>query len=108
MLGFFKRDTAELVGSGLYDHQTFYEALERDLRSCKREIIIESPFITTRRLKALLPLLQRMVARGVMITVNTKPLQEHEAYLYLEAEEGEPCCKVSVLKCYTRVAIIES
>lgn len=34
--------------SKLYDQNTFYKAFEHDLKCCKRELIIESPFITTR------------------------------------------------------------
>jgi hypothetical protein len=88
MLGIFKRANAGLTNSRLYDNQTFYRALERDLGFCRREAVIESPFITTRRLEILLPLLRRMVARGVKVVVNTKPPQEHEDYLYHEAKEG--------------------
>jgi len=29
--------------SQLYDQNTFYDALERDLKCCKEELIIESP-----------------------------------------------------------------
>jgi len=89
MLGIFRKTgTAELVSSRLYDSYTFYRAFERDLSLCRQELLIESPFITVRRLESLLPSLQKLTTRGVKIIVNTKPLQEHEDYLYYEAQKG--------------------
>lgn len=90
MLGrLFHRSSAnDIVRSQLYDHQTFYRAFERDLRLCRDEAIIESPFMTMRRVKALLPVLQRMVARGVRVTINTRHPQEHEDYMRTEAENS--------------------
>lgn len=61
--------------SKLYDQDTFYAAFKRDLRHCRRELIIESPFITTRRANALLPILARLRKRNVSIIVNTRDEQ---------------------------------
>jgi hypothetical protein len=89
MLGIFKKTSATgLVSSQLYDSPTFYRTFERDLSLCRQEALIESPFITVRRLETLLPSLRRLTARGIKVTVNTKPLQEHEDYLYFEAQKG--------------------
>ena len=85
MLGIFKRINAS---SRLYNEQTFYRTFERDLASCNHEVIIESPFMTTRRLKTLLPLFQKLINRGVKVIVNTKPPYEHEDFLHFEAREG--------------------
>lgn len=76
----------DLVTSRLYNEQTFYRAFERDLACCRNEAVIESPFLTTRRIQMLLPTLRRMVTRGVRVTINTKHPQEHEDYMYAEAE----------------------
>lgn len=85
MLGFFRHKFSD---SRLYDNQTFYRAFERDLTACREELLIESPFITTRRLNSMTPQLQKLVAKGVKITVNTKPLDEQEGYLLNEAQRG--------------------
>lgn len=82
----FKRQAPELITSRLYNEQTFYRAFERDLACCRNEAVIESPFLTTRRIHALLPMLRKMVTRGVRVTVNTKHPQEHEDYMRAEAE----------------------
>lgn len=79
---------SELVTSQLYNEQTFYLAFARDLNKCKSELLIESPFITTRRITALMPTLKQLIARGVKITVNTRPLEEHDSIMRSSAEEG--------------------
>ena len=72
--------------SQLYNEQTFYRAFERDLACCRNEAVIESPFLATRRIRTLLPMLRKMVTRGVRVTINTKPPQEQEDYMCAEAE----------------------
>lgn len=71
--------------SKLYYQNTFYTAFERDLRHCKQELIIESPFITTRRIKVLLPLMARLRKRGVSIVVNTRNPVEHDGDYYYQS-----------------------
>ncbi len=83
-----KHQASEMFTSKLFDENTFYPALLKDLRRCKDELIIESPFITKRRLAFLLPDLQRLIKHGVTVTVNTKPPQENDDYLRVEAELG--------------------
>lgn len=68
----------ELAISQLYDQDKFYDAFSRDLKRARTRVVIESPFITIKRLNALLPTLQRLRAKNVSIVVNTKPLEEHE------------------------------
>lgn len=82
----FKCDSSSLVTSQLYNEQTFYPALERDLACCRNEAVIESPFLTTRRIQMLLPTLRKMVTRGVRVTINTKHPEEHEDYMYAGVE----------------------
>lgn len=82
----FKRPTPGFVTSQLYNEQTFYRAFERDLVCCQNEAIIESPFLTTRRIQMLLPMLRKMVNRGVQVTINTKHPQEQEDHMCAEAK----------------------
>jgi hypothetical protein len=42
--------------------------------------VIESPFMTSKRMTVLFPILRKLRRRGVRIIVNTKPLDEHEAF----------------------------
>ena len=66
----------DLLDSKLYDDKTFYPALIKDLNNCCGELIIESPFITRKRLQYLLPPLQNLKARKVRIIINTKDPHE--------------------------------
>lgn len=70
--------TVGLSNSQLYDQDSFYPAFLEDVRSAKTEVIIESPFITARRTKSMLPILKTVTQRGVRIVINTKPLDELE------------------------------
>lgn len=95
MLNFLTRRAKrnELATSGLFNERTFYAQFRRDLEQAENEIVIESPFITSRRVKSLLPSLRRAIQRGVSITINTRELDEHEGFLRLEAE-----CTVPILQ----------
>ena len=76
----------DLNGSRLFDHDTFYPAFLKDAAKCKSEIIIESPFITCRRLEILLPSLQRLKKRNVKVVVNTRdPLANDDKYMRSES-----------------------
>jgi hypothetical protein len=89
MLGrIFRRNevSINIATSRLFDSNTFYSAFEKDLYYCRSEAVIESPFMTLRRVSSLVPAIRKAVARGVTITINTKPPQEHDEFMRLEAE----------------------
>ena len=68
-----------LNASSLYDQSTFYDRFYKDLRSAKRRVVIESPFITQRRSMPLFPTMSKLKKRGVEVVVNTKPIEEHDS-----------------------------
>jgi phosphatidylserine/phosphatidylglycerophosphate/cardiolipin synthase-like enzyme len=79
MLGFLiSRRTApsNSIVSKLYDEKTFYTALIKDMKKCQSELIIESPFITNRRLQQLLPTFKKLKDRRVRVVVNTRNPRE--------------------------------
>lgn len=82
----FKQQSPNLLSSRLYNERTFYRAFADDLACCKSEALLESPFLTTRRVREVLPTLRKLVVRGVRVTINTRHPQEHEGYLQEEAE----------------------
>jgi phosphatidylserine/phosphatidylglycerophosphate/cardiolipin synthase-like enzyme len=65
------------VTSSLHDEKTFYPAFLKDLAHCKREVIIESPFITSERMNMLWPILRMLYKRGVKIFIITRDPREH-------------------------------
>lgn len=69
----------------LYDQNTSYKAFEYDLKRCKRDLIIESPFITARCINVLLPLLARLRRHGAIIIINTRNPAEHDGDYYYQA-----------------------
>jgi phosphatidylserine/phosphatidylglycerophosphate/cardiolipin synthase-like enzyme len=80
----FKTRNIDRPTSRLFDQDTFYKAFIADLHCCQSEVVIESPFLTIRRVSTLLPVLQRLRQRGVNITINTKPLEEQDDFFYAE------------------------
>lgn len=81
--------SADLLTSKLYDQDSFYPAFLKDLGKCQNEVIIECPFITNRRLKTLLPTLEKLKARKVRIAVNTRDPRTHdEGYRQNDAHEA--------------------
>lgn len=87
MLRLFRR-TASPPASQLFSDKTFYQAFEKDLAHCHYEAIIESPFLTVRRVNSLLPILKKLKQRGVKIIVNTRDPREHEGYMTNEAVQS--------------------
>jgi phosphatidylserine/phosphatidylglycerophosphate/cardiolipin synthase-like enzyme len=77
-----------LLSSKLYDQNTFYLALLKDLKNAKSQVIIESPFVTTRRVNNLMPIFRQLRKREVKIIINTKPLDEHVPKLYVQAQNA--------------------
>ena len=74
--------------STLFDNNTFYKAFEHDLRRARQSVIIESPFITRRRMEHLLPLLTKLCRKGVHIVVNTRDPEEHNEEYAIQAEDA--------------------
>lgn len=86
--------------SELYDQKSFYKAFIKDITHAKQRVIIESPFITSKRLNQLLPVLSNLVKRGVTVIVNTKPFNEHDELFRQMAYTG-----IANLQ-YTGVAVL--
>lgn len=81
-------DTSSLLRSQLLDEETFYDVFVSDVRRARKSIIIESPFITTRRLKSLLHELKRASKRGVHIVINTRDPDTHDNTMRWQAKTG--------------------
>ena len=72
-------------GVRMYDEQSFYRAFQKDLYLAGRSVIIESPFITLRRIDELLPVFTKLRRKGVAVTVNTRNPIEHEEEYEMQA-----------------------
>ena len=76
--------------NALFDESTFYKQFTTDLLKAKREVWIESPFITTKRMNKLVPVFNKLVRRGVKVYIITRDPREHQSP-YKEQSEREIC-----------------
>lgn len=103
-----------MLSSRLFDNDTFYEAFASDLRNAKQSVIIESPFITTKRMRVLLPVIRRIRQKGVQVIVNTRDPAEHDADYAAQAIQAIATMQdVGVVVLYTvkhhrKLSIIDS
>ncbi len=74
--------------SKLYDENKFYEVFVRDLKKCRSELIIESAYMTTKRVHFLLPHFEKLKKSHVRVIINTRDPEEHENYLREEARRS--------------------
>lgn len=103
-----------LIASDLYDETTFYPAFMSDLAHAKNEVIIESPYITVRRMKILMPAIEKVVNEGLKVYVLTRDPREHKNMMIDEAEtiiEQFETLGVHILLCtgndHRKLAIID-
>ena len=98
----------------LFDEKSFYPAFIRDLDNAQSEVIIDSPFITTERMKMMWPVLNRLDKRGVKVYIFTRDPAEHSGR-YEEQSESEiealEATNIQVLLCkgnhHRKLAIID-
>ncbi|MEK7559672.1 MAG: phospholipase D-like domain-containing protein [Patescibacteria group bacterium] len=58
----------------------------KDLRGCKKEVIIESPYITSKRMRQITPIFISLVKNGVSVYIITRNPEEHDEILAKQAE----------------------
>lgn len=75
----------DLLLSKLYDEATFYNAFINDLKSSRRSVIIESPYLTERRALQFAKILKKLKKRGVSVRINTRDPRSHDKLLEIQA-----------------------
>jgi phosphatidylserine/phosphatidylglycerophosphate/cardiolipin synthase-like enzyme len=68
----------DLIHSRLFDETTFYKQFIHDLKRCKKEVIIESPYITSQRMCSLSPVFEYLVTKKVKVYVITRDPDDHD------------------------------
>src|SRR5258706_11550303 len=76
-----------MFNSQLHDEKTFYKAFLKDLESCRKEVIVESPFVTSDRVKTLKPAFEKLINNGVKVYVITRNPKEHSDGYDVQSEE---------------------
>jgi superfamily I DNA and/or RNA helicase len=67
----------DFENSQLFNERDFYQNFIRDLLEAKQEVVIDSPYITTERVRILTPVLEHLINKGVKIFVLTRQPKEH-------------------------------
>ena len=100
--------------TSLHDEKTFYSAFFSDLEHCEEEVIIESPFITTERMKLIEPVLKMLIGKGIKVFIITRDPNEHTNGYEDQSEAAIRLCEalgVQVLLCtgnhHRKLAIID-
>ena len=81
------RLSPDLIHSKLYDETTFYSQFLKDLKGCKKEIIIESPYITTTRMFSFIRSFENLIGKKVKIYVITRNPDDHDLTMKVQAEQ---------------------
>ena len=66
--------------SQLFTQRNFYNKFIWDLKECKREIIIESPYITSFRMDLFMPIFKTLLDKGIKIHIITRDPIDHDEY----------------------------
>lgn len=80
------------VMAQVFHHKNFYANFDRDLRRARFLVKIQSPFMTTRRVDMLMPVLKSCIEKKVKVCVFTQKIESR----YLTKEEYQE--KISVFK----------
>lgn len=87
MFSFRKRNlSSEMIKSALFDEKSFYQVFLKDLESCQKEVVIESPFITASRMEVLYPIFDKLLTKEVKIHIITRdPIDQDDEYMRNQA-----------------------
>lgn len=77
--------TEDVANSQLFSETDFYQNFVRDLLEAKQEVVIDSPYITTERVRILTPVLEHLINKGVKIFVLTRQPKEHSSGMKYQA-----------------------
>ena len=110
----FQSRTITPIDSELHDESSFFSAFSKDFKAAKREVVIESPFMTKRRASELAPLCRRIIQKGVSVSIYTRNPSDHDTGLREQALIAMDILKtagVKVISCndmrHRKLAIID-
>lgn len=87
----------EKLKTRLANQHTFYDSFTQDLKNCKKEVIIESPFITSSRMTTFMPIFKKLLTHGVKIHIITRdPVEHDENIKYQATNEILECVDIGI------------
>lgn len=102
------------LNSQLHDEKTFYQTFLQDLKVCQNEVIIESPYITSERMRTFDRIFEKLLKKGVRIYIFTRDPREHEVNMELQSENTIQWCEaigIQILLCtgnhHRKLAILD-
>ncbi len=72
----------------LFTARSFYPAFLEDIRKAKEEVIILSPFVSTRRYGQFAELFRVLISKGIKIRIFTRPAREQTGNFALNAAQA--------------------
>ena len=90
----------KLLVSDLYNERAFYWAFLRDLKAARRNVVIESPYLTEKKARYFMPALKELHQRKVSVRINTRNPNFHDSYMKDQAEKALAILKTSRAKIY--------
>lgn len=98
-------DTSGRALKSVYNEKDFWPAFKVDLSSAQRSVIMLSPFMTLQRSEQFMNAFTHLLARGVKISVYTKPCDELQSHMAKEAEEVIAALKKTGVSVFERSKI---
>lgn len=90
---FWNKHAIHLSSSKLFDDTNFYSAFLRDIAKAEKEVLIESPYITSSRMELFLPVFERLLNKKVKICLVTRDPIEHDEIIRYQATNEILYCK---------------
>lgn len=84
----------KIFESKLYDQDNFYKHFINDLKHSQKEVIIESPFITSSRMELLYPIFRELLERNIAIHIITRdPIEHGDEFTRYQTTDEILCAK---------------
>ncbi len=93
-------DSSALLISRLCDEASFYDAFARDVSNAKQSVMVESPYLTERRVRQFSKLLKRKIKEGVTIVIYTRNPRHHDKILEVQAWKALEILKTCGVRVY--------
>lgn len=96
MFNLFKKPP---FSSRIYDEKAFFRQYLKDLDKSSKEVLIESPFITSSRMEKMYPVFEKLIKRKVRLSIVTRDPIEHEEEMMRHQATNEilQCCEMGII-----------
>ena len=71
--------------SHIFDETDFYQNFIKDLLNAKQEVVIDSPYITSERVRTFTPIFEHLINKGIKIFILTRQPKEHDCAMKCQA-----------------------